>query len=53
MLLRPLRARAMSEREVSARGVMVEYLTYSVRLGALRRKRHKGMRDGGATTVQR
>ena len=53
MLLRPLRARAMIERDVSARGVMVECLTYYVRLGALRRKRHKGMRDGAAMTVQR
>jgi hypothetical protein len=41
------------EREVPTHGLMVEYLTYYVRLGALRRKRHKGMRDGGATTVQR
>ena len=53
MLLRPLRARATIEREVPTHGLMVEYLTYYVRLGALRRKRHKGMRDGGATTVQR
>ena len=50
---RPLKARAMIEREVPTHGLMVEYLTYYVRLGALRRKRHKGMRDGGATTVQR
>ena len=56
MLLRPLKARAtssMTAEEVSARGLMVEYLTYYVRLGALRRKRHKGMRDGAAETVQR
>ena len=58
MLLRPLKARAMTAEEVSARGLMhmVEYLTYYmtvyVRLGALRRKRHKGMRDGAAMTVQ-
>jgi hypothetical protein len=56
MLLRPLKARAMTaelRQEVSARGLMVEYLTYYVRLGALRRKRHKGMSDGAAMTVQR
>ena len=53
MLLRPLRARATIEREVPTHGLMVEYLTYYVRLGALRRKRHKGMRDGAAETVQR
>jgi hypothetical protein len=53
MLLRPLKARAMTAEEVSGRGLMVEYLTYYVRLGALRRKRHKGMSDGAAMTVQR
>ena len=53
IVLRPLKARATIEREVPTHGPMVKYLTYYVRLGALRRKRHKGMRDGGATTVQR
>ena len=53
IVLRPLRARATIEREVPTHGPVVEYLTYYVRLGALRRKRHKGMRDGGAPTVQK
>ena len=53
IVLRPLRARAMIEREVPTHGPMVEYLTYYVCLGALKRKRHTGMRDGGTTKAKR
>ena len=53
MLLRPLEARAMMAEEVPTRGLMACYLTYYACLGALKRKRHTGMRNGGVTTVQR
>ena len=53
IVLRPLRARAMMTEEVPTHGPMVEYLTYYVCLGALKRKRHTGMRDGATTTAKR